>query len=629
MINYLLQQNRTTKQLIVLILDISIVIFSIWVSFSLRIGSYHYPINEQYLAYILAVVIAIPIFLAFRLYNEVFRYLGNFVLINIFRANILYFIIYLVSIMFLKQYLDISSSIKFGIPNSVILIQPFLLFIFMCLSRSLGKYIITESLIYRYKDKKNILIYGTGQIALDLSFTLINSRKYNIIGFLNSSKLRNKEKINSIKTYNIMQLPELIKKYSIEEIIIADQNLTQSERNKIINQIKKFGIHIKSIKSDLKFNDEKVNLKSISELESNDLLGRNEIKDHSINFEASLKDVTILVTGAGGSIGGEICKQLINNKVKELIILDHNEFALYEIEKKLLNELKDRNTNILIYTVLADVKNKESLIKVFETYKIDVVYHAAAYKHVPIVEKNKIEGLRNNVFGTKNIAEISQENNIKSFTLVSTDKAVRPSNVMGVSKRIAEMIVQSLAEKNKNKQKTIFSIVRFGNVLDSNGSVIPLFREQIIDNGPITITHKDVTRFFMTIPEAAQLVIESSLLASGGEIFLLNMGKPIKILDLAKNMIELSGLKYKDENNPEGDISIEFIGLKPGEKLFEELLIDNKSMPTTHPKINYAHESYLPIGELKILLDELMNNLDKFSDKELTVRLKKIVKEYQ
>ena len=391
--------------------------------------------------------------------------------------------------------------------------------------------------------------------------------------------------------------------------MLAIPSASRSERKAIIDSLIPLKIKVQTIPDMEDILQGNAKIDELREVHIEDLLGREPVLPNKDLLQKNILRKSVMVTGAGGSIGSELCRQIILNEPNALILFELSEFSLYSIHQELLEIAKKNNiTNTKIYPVLGNVQDIERVDRVLSHFNIDTIYHAAAYKHVPLVEYNMIEGVQNNVFGTYNVARCAAEHNVKSFVLISTDKAVRPTNVMGASKRMAELCLQALSEQLKDYQ-TCFSMVRFGNVLGSSGSVIPLFRKQILKGGPITITHPDIIRYFMTIPEAAQLVIQAGAMAKGGDVFILDMGEPVKIVDLAKNLVQLSGLSVKDENNPKGDIEITYTGLRPGEKLYEELLIGGDNVrKTTHPRIMTAEEVYLPFEQLSEVLSELENS---------------------
>jgi FlaA1/EpsC-like NDP-sugar epimerase len=441
-------------------------------------------------------------------------------------------------------------------------------------------------------------------------------------------QLRHKN-INGLKVYGVDEIAALIKEYGVTDILLALPSIQQSRRNEILSDLRRFHVHVRSLPSMTDLAEGKVKVSDIRELDIGDLLGRNPVAPNKELFEKNITNQVVMVTGAGGSIGSELTRQILSAQPKTLILLEQSEFALYTLDAELKARIKDEQLDVELISLLGNVRQYEWLKKICSTWKINTIYHAAAYKHVPIVEHNITEGVFNNVWGTLNAARAAIESGVDQFVLISTDKAVRPTNMMGASKRLAEMVLQALA--NQSGIKTQLSMVRFGNVLGSSGSVVPLFRSQINAGGPVTVTHPEVTRYFMTIPEAAQLVIQAGAMASisgqsgQGAVFVLDMGEPVKIVDLAERMIELSGFSLKDESNPDGDIAIELVGLRPGEKLYEELLIGDNPMPTQHPRIMKAQETYLPWYQLQSELIKLEQSLNSADAPAIYQQLQKLV----
>ena len=450
---------------------------------------------------------------------------------------------------------------------------------------------------------KRILIYGAGVAGTQLTNILKSDPAYSICGFIDDDKSLTGWDILGLKVFSSTDLSSVVKSKNIDEIILAMPSIGRSKRQIIINRLEPLPINIRSIPPFLDLAHGKLSVSDIKDIDIDDLLGRDVIKPDNKLLPKNIKNKVVMVTGAGGSIGSELCRQIIQLSPKRLILLERSENALFKIEQELEAITLKTKLSIKLDKILGSITNDALLKKLFSNKNINTIYHAAAYKHVPLVEENPIAGLSNNVFGTRLLAEHASNADVETFILISTDKAVRPTNVMGCSKRITELILQGLAEKSDNK--TIFSMVRFGNVLGSSGSVVPTFRQQIKDGGPVTVTHKDITRFFMSIPEAVQLVIQAGAMAKGGEVFVLDMGESVKIVELAKRMINLAGLTIRDEKNPEGDIEIEYRGLRPGEKLYEELLIGDNVRGTQHKRIMMAKENHMNWSELEEHLSRL------------------------
>lgn len=614
----ILTKPRKFKRLIVVTIDLIFSLTAVYIAFYLRTGEFLHiweQLNEHYLlpAYIGSTLTFSLIFYYFKIYKVIFRYLDNKTFINITKACLVYGIIY--SIIFTLIGVD-------GVPRTIGVIQPLIFFMLIGFSRFFSAYFLGN--IYedkvKKKKKKQAIIYGAGDRGYQLSRTLSQNSKINIVGFFDDDITLHGNKINGLDILNPDNLDELVITKNVSEIIFAFEKQYTNEFQKAFNKFKSRKLTLRVLPSYEDFIENNSNFNNIRELSIDDILGREIIEPDPTLMKKDITNKVVLVTGAGGSIGGQLSKEILINKPRKLILLDHSEFALYNILKN-LNKL-DLNNDINIIPILGSVTNKNSMEALCNTHKPNTIYHAAAYKHVNLVEENIVEGVNNNVFGTLNLAKIAIENNVRKFVLISTDKAVRPSNIMGASKRVAEMILQALSDI---QERTIFSIVRFGNVLGSSGSVVPLFRDQIKMGGPVTVTHKDVSRYFMTIAEAAQLVIQAGAMTNKAiiqhnfaPIFLLEMGKPIKIFDLAKLMIELSGFTVYNKRNKTGDIEIKIIGLRPGEKLHEELLINDFSYEIYHPKIKHSKETFIKWDKIQKSLSSLEKSIITKNDKDIS-----------
>jgi FlaA1/EpsC-like NDP-sugar epimerase len=449
-----------------------------------------------------------------------------------------------------------------------------------------------------------VLIYGAGSQGIALAKSLMNSEIYRPCAFIDDNTKKQKTVIHGLKVYPASMLDELLESGRRQKVLLALGSASSSARKRLLEQLASKKVEVLTTPSVNDIVSGKAKIEEVKKVEIEDLLGRDSVTPRSELIQQCISDKVVAVTGAGGSIGSEICRQVLQQKPTKLVLIELNEFSLYTIEQE-LNLLKEtQKLKLEIISILGSVQKENRLKTVFEAFKVETVYHAAAYKHVPMVEHNVVEGVRNNVFGTWYCAEAAIKANVKNFVLISTDKAVRPTNVMGTSKRVAELVLQALAQRQKD---TRFTMVRFGNVLGSSGSVVPLFHRQIQQGGPITVTHPDIIRYFMTIPEAAQLVIQAGSMGKGGDVFVLDMGEPVKITDLARKMIHLSGLSEKHSRNANGDIEIEYSGLRPGEKLYEELLVGDDVQGTEHPRIMTANEVHLSWPETH----NLLNRLDK------------------
>jgi FlaA1/EpsC-like NDP-sugar epimerase len=473
------------------------------------------------------------------------------------------------------------------------------------------------------KNKTNVLIYGAGSAGRQLLTSLESNLEMKVVGFLDDDPQFHRQKILGQTVYDPLNIDKLINKKNIEIVLLALPSITRQKRNQIINNLNKYKVIVKTLPSIQDIVEGKVSISDIKDLSIDDLLNREQVQP---NLELLSKNITskvVMVTGAGGSIGSELSRQIIKLNPKKIILVELSEFALYKINE----DLKNINKSIKIIPLLINIQNKTKIEHVFNTFNIDTVYHAAAYKHVPLVEENICESVKNNVFGTFILAEAALKYNVSNFVLISSDKAVRSTNIMGATKRLAEICVQSLYDNQNQKSK--FAIVRFGNVLQSSGSVIPKFKQQIKEGGPLTLTHPDVTRYFMTITEASQLVIQAGAMAEKCEVFVLDMGESVKIKDLIEKMIKLSGLSIKNDKNLDGDIEIKITGLRPGEKLYEELLIGDNPQKTFHEKIQKAQDPFISFSKLKIDLDHLLNLIEENKVEDVKNVLSKLVTSYQ
>ena len=615
---FFLDLPKKEKLIFSLFIDVFLCIATVWISFYLRIG--YFPFSKiLFLPTISSILFAIPVFYFSGLYKTIFRYSGWPALLTVSKSICIYAVLFSFLITFIS-FKDIPRTIGF--------IQPILLFFAVGSSRAFIGYWLGDLYKNRIKEAKlpNALIYGAGNAGRNLSIALEGNNTFKVIAFIDDDEMKHGRVLKGKPIYSSQELGLLVSKKNIKYLFLALPKMRASDRTAIINNVSKYNLITRTLPnlSDLaKGNILKTDLR---ELEIDDLLGREKVEPDYNLMEKNIKSKIVLVTGAGGSIGSELCRQISKIKPKKLLLLDSNEYSLYN----LLNELDDlsKSRNLEIIPILASVQNKKKVTLVLDTWKPDTIYHAAAYKHVPIVEQNFAEGLRNNVFGTLAIAEAAMKKKVSNFVFISTDKAVRPTNVMGASKRFGEMILQALDDKRSESEITKFSIVRFGNVLDSSGSVIPKFRKQIRDRVPITLTHPEISRYFMTIKEAAELVIQASAMSQGGDVFLLDMGESVKILDLAKKMISLSGLKLKEKNSLDGDIEIKITGLRPGEKLYEELLIGNNAELTKHPKIFRAKEDFLKWSIINSNLINLEKHISNNDSKKIINMLKKIISGY-
>lgn len=608
MIQQILDLSRNQKKIFVLTLDAIILLTTIWLAHCVRVEEFVYLTISHLWVFLISIGIGLPSFTFFGFYSSIFRYSGSRTILRIMRAVTIY------SVFFITFVSVISIP---SIPRSVGIIQPIFLFMLLSLSRVLARYFLGEFFLSRKtgERKRRVLIYGAGSAGRQLVGTLQYNSEYQMVGFIDDDVSLVGNSINAWYVYSRDEIPNLIDQKKITDIFLAIPSANNKQRAQIIESLQNLPVYVRTLPSLADITAGRLSVTHIKELEIEDLLGRNPVKPDIKIIQKSIEGKRIMVTGAGGSIGSELCRQIILGLPLKLILIEHNEFSLYTIYEELITLVKKMERKPKIIPILSSVKDEKRVHKVFSKYAADIVFHAAAYKHVPLVEFNVAEGILNNVMGTLVIAKAALEFGVENFVLISTDKAVRPTNVMGASKRVSELILQSMAQESK---KTIFSMVRFGNVLGSSGSVVPLFRDQIKNGGPVTVTDKKVTRYFMTIPEAVHLVLQSSFLAEGGEVFVLDMGEPVRIYELAKKMIALSGLSVKDKQNPNGDIEINITGLRVGEKLYEELLIGANVRPTKHPRIQKAHEDFFEWKLLQKKLESLNkmaieNNVQKIS----------------
>lgn len=581
---------RKQKFLISLICDVLLVFLAYWFAFSVRLGDL-WAINNLELWLCSMVIIPCTVFIYFKLnvYQVIVRYLSYRVLLLIFIGSFL-------SGLTLAGIGFFSNAF---IPRTVPIIYSSFLVIFIISIRLIVR-ALYQSLSGR--TKINILIYGAGSAGRQLSIALKHSHEYRAIAFIDRDRSYLKTSVLGLRVLLPEAIDCLITKRDVKKVLLAVPRASTNERKLIIDQLAPYSVEILSVPSFADIVSGKAKISELQDVSVDDLLGRDAVMPQQSLLEANIKNKVVMVTGAGGSIGSELCRQIIKQQPKGLVLFELSEFALYQIDR----ELAGLKLDVPIYPLLGSVQRVHRLESVMKSFQVDTVYHAAAYKHVPLVEYNVIEGIRNNIYGTYYTAKAAIEAGVESFVLISTDKAVRPTNVMGATKRMAELGLQALAEQENGREGgTRFCMVRFGNVLGSSGSVIPLFKKQIAAGGPLTVTHPDITRYFMTIPEAAQLVIQAGAMGKGGDVFVLDMGESVKITALAENLIKLSGLEVRNDSNPHGDIEIQFSGLRPGEKLYEELLIGDNVEKTAHSRIMTANEIHLPLDEYNQMLDTL------------------------
>lgn len=615
--NWLLGLERFYKRAFVILIDGLICIIAAWIAFSLRLGVWDLTSIPMARYIIIALVIWLPIFLLSNIYRSIFRFAGSGTLLGIARAVAIYTIILIV----------IAGIITVtGVPRTIAILHPIIFFAGLALSRIIMRYLLVDVLnTYGYHGScNNIIIYGAGSAGQQLAASLQAEPSMHLIGYIDDNPNLVGQRLNGKPIYANDKLETVIKKYQVSDVLLALPSVQRSVEKDIITKLSNIGVKVQKLPSIGKIVSGNITVSDLREVSIEDLLGRSSVEADNRLMNDAVDSKIVLVTGAGGSIGSELCRQILTCKPKQLILAEISELALYKIHQELSDSQGDES-DIIITEQLVNVADRAQMARLFRKCAPEIVFHAAAYKHVPLVEANPLAGIRNNIFGTLNTALAAEAAGVPNFILISTDKAVRPTNVMGTTKRICELILQAIVARGSN---TNFSMVRFGNVLGSSGSVVPRFMSQIKAGGPVTLTDKRITRYFMTIPEAAQLVVQAAGMAKGGEVFLLDMGESVRIINLAQSMIRLSGRSVKSEENPDGDIEIVEIGLRPGEKLYEELLIGNDPRATDHKQIMKANEKYIEWDDLKKMLDDLDQHLERGKAKPAVSILRTIVPEF-
>ena len=626
MLNLVVNLSRINKQLIMLLVDSMLLVSILLASFSIRLGYWYFPQDDLIWVIFGAPVVASIIFVRFGLYRAVIRYIGFKALWTVVQAVSLYALVWGV--------IGFMVAVD-GIPRSVILINWMLSLLAIGGVRIAARFLLSNNVkfsIFNFEfnvngnsnsNERRVLVYGAGDAGVQLIGALAHSDEYHPVGLIDDSKELQGQYISGLSVYSVDAIEKLIIKLKVDEILIAMPSASRAKRLAIISTLEPYPVHVRMLPGVAELAQGKVSVGDLREVSIKDLLGRDLVEANKDLLGKNITDKVVVVTGAGGSIGSELCRQIVFLEPKALILFEMSELALYTIEKELSNI---GIYSLDIYPILGSVNNKARLDNVFKQFDVDTIYHAAAYKHVPMVEFNNTEGVNNNIFGTLNCARAAIDANVETFVLISTDKAVRPTNTMGATKSSAELVLQALSA---NQTGTKFSMVRFGNVLGSSGSVIPLFKQQIKVGGPITVTNKDIIRYFMTISEAVELVIQAGAMGTGGDVFVLDMGEPVRIHDLAVKMIHLSGLEVKDESHLDGDIEIKYTGLRAGEKLYEELLIGDNVSETDNPLIMRAQEEMLAWDELKPVLDELSGAIDSCDHEKLRKLLIQIVPDFK
>ena len=606
-IDSVLASPRSIKRTITVSFDFFVVIFSLWLALSLRYSEFYIPAQSIWWVFLAAPAIAIPVFIKFGLYRAIIRYLGMQAIWTVVKATMLYEILFAILIL--------MSNVQ-GVPRTVYAIQVILLLIIVGGTRLIARWWINSMQNGSNHPARNkklvppVIIYGAGASGMQLASALKQSYQYRPVAFIDDAVEFHNHQINGLTVFPFIKLSHLIELHGVTDLFLALPSVARGRRNELIRLLEPFSLHVRTLPSLIDLADGKVNVSDIREVDIADLLGREAVEPIKDLLEANITNKVVMVTGAGGSIGSELCRTIIRLKPSSLVLYELNEFSLYAIEM----ELESLDIGVPVFALLGNVQDQKRIESVCSRFNINTIYHAAAYKHVPMVEKNTSEGVRNNIFGTLSCVNAAIASKVETFVLISTDKAVRPTNTMGATKRFAELVLQGLA---REQSETRLIMVRFGNVLGSSGSVVPLFREQIANGGPITVTDSRIIRYFMSIAEAAELVIQAGAMGQGGDVFVLDMGEPIRIVDLAKRMIHLSGCIEKNEENPEGDIEITYTGLRAGEKLYEELLIGDKIADTNHSKIMRAEEKVISWLDLSNILPRLQNVNDQNNTEEV------------
>jgi FlaA1/EpsC-like NDP-sugar epimerase len=589
----LLRASRSKKRIITLIVDSIFVALAFWLALIVRLDSFTPLFSvEHWLILLFLLPISLLIFIRLGLYRAVLRYVGASAVGAVVLGALVSTIVLVLAAFF-------SQAV---IPRTM----PFIYALLLILSIG-GSRIMVRAFIWRLTSytKPAVVIYGAGNAGRQLATAIATGPEYFVSAFIDDDTSKQNSVIQGIPVISFDEIYRLIDRKRVKKVLLALPSVSRSRRKEILTKLEKLPLEVMTVPGMADVIAGRAQQNEIKEVEIDDLLGRDAVAPKPGLMAANITDKVIMVTGAGGSIGSELCRQIILNSPAKLVLFEVSEFGLYSIEKELNNLAQSHGVSTEIIPIIGSVQRINRIETCMKAFGVQTVYHAAAYKHVPLVEQNVVEGVRNNVFGTYYTAKAAINAGVETFVLISTDKAVRPTNVMGATKRMAELVLQGLSESKLISKKTRFCMVRFGNVLGSSGSVVPLFRKQIKEGGPITLTHKDITRFFMTIPEAAQLVIQAGAMGKGGDVFVLDMGESVKINDLAIKMVHLSGLEVKSESNPHGDIEIQCTGLRPGEKLYEELLIGENVEFTSHERIMTANEVMLPLPELNAILEQL------------------------
>jgi FlaA1/EpsC-like NDP-sugar epimerase len=607
--------SRRTKRIIMIGADALMLPLALWAALVLKFDRLNFSIAAHWDLFAVGTVAAIAIFSALGLYRAIIRFIGPHAMTVVIVGVTL-------SAAVLALYDRRTGNAN--IPLSALAIYASLALLYLAASRFIVRYMFYYGINGR-AEATRVAIYGAGEAGAKLCSMLRDGAAFQPVAFVDDKLGLRGSRISGIKVYDPSELPSLIKELQIGRVLLATPSASRRCRREILERLEPLGIHVQSLPDVSDIISGKARIDELRDVDVGDLLGRDAVPPDSTLFDRSIRGRSVMVTGAGGSIGSELCRQILLSAPRRLVLFEMSEIALYQIERELSEVVRSNKIATEIVPLLGNAHHRSRLREVLSAFGVETLYHAAAYKHVPIVEHNIVEGIHNNVISTWYAAEAALETNVDTFVLVSTDKAVNPANVMGATKRLAELVLQALQQRSRH---TRFCMVRFGNVLASSGSVVPLFQEQIRAGGPVTVTHPEIIRYFMTIPEAAQLVIQAGAMATGGDVFVLDMGQPVRIADLARRMIALMGLTVRDEDNPEGDIEIKYTGLRPGEKLFEELIISSNVTRTKHPKIMRAIEHCMSWEKIRQILDELLVVLASFDCRRSITLLSQAVAEY-
>ncbi len=611
---FMLGWSRSAKRVLMVAADLVVVPAALWTALALKFDSLSAGLHRSLLFYFGVAAASTLIFAGSGLYRSVVRFIGARVLISIL-AGVTGSAIVLWS-------LSVAIPSIEAIPASVVAIFWLLALVWVSATRLIARWLLTPFDI----DGTRVVIYGAGDAGARLSMALAPSRQYLLLAYVDEKRSLQGTSMNGVAVIAPEELSRFVRRYRVDRVLLAVPSASRRRKAEILRRLESLNVHVQSVPD---FNDivsGRAHVDDLRDIEIADLLGRDPILPHRKLLDSSISGKSVMVSGAGGSIGSELCRQILLLAPSRLILFENSEIALYNIERELLAVLESRKLDVSIHAVLGNAHHKYRVREVMQAFEVQTVYHAAAYKHVPIVEQNLVEGVHNNVFSTWHAAEAALETGVETFVLISTDKAVNPTNVMGATKRLAEIVLQALQTQST---RTRFCMVRFGNVLGSSGSVVPLFQEQIRRGGPVTVTHREVRRYFMTIPEAAQLVLQAGPMGSGGDVFVLDMGQAVEIDELARRMIKLSGLTVRDDSNPDGDIEIQYSGLRPGEKLYEELLIGSNVTGTEHPMIMRAIEPSPTWDEARELLAELAIAVNRIDCRQIMATLERAVREYR